>query len=208
MFARSIIHNFRYCVISSRELLQQKGAFSEFLEQHLQELDDDEGKVEHSDDDESLQLSIFIAPLSLSHCRTFGHSEFHSGQRDESSFCTLGVDHADVGEEVKCPKMRCDELNNIYNNIRTHTHIYCSSLNGSLRRRKHSGSRRSSQRSDQIKVDTKPKTKLIDSEEAATGAVGWGVYIRYFKSIGIFMGLAAIACNAIQQACSVYSSSE
>lgn len=80
-------------------------------------------------------------------------------------------------------------------------------MSGSVRRRRNS-SRRSSQKSDKINVEPKPKTKLIDTEDAATGAVGLGVYVRYFKSIGIFMGLSAIACNAVQQACSVYSSSK
>lgn len=138
-------------------------------------------------------------------CRTFGYSERHSGQRNESFVRALSVDHF-VGEEVHCQtererKNKIDKLETLFPFTQTH-----SSLNGSMRRRRNS-SRRSSQRSDKIKLDTKPKSKLIDSEEAATGAVGLGVYIRYFKSIGIFMGLGAIACNAIQQACSVYSSS-
>lgn len=53
----------------------------------------------------------------------------------------------------------------------------------------------------------KPKSKLIDTEDAATGAVGMGVYIRYFKSIGITMGVAAVLSNALTQAASVYSGS-
>lgn len=51
-------------------------------------------------------------------------------------------------------------------------------------------------------------SKLIDSEDAATGAVGMGVYIRYFQSIGIFLAVTAVLCNGITQAASVYSSSE
>lgn len=52
-----------------------------------------------------------------------------------------------------------------------------------------------------------PKSKLIDTEDAATGAVGIGVYVRYFKSIGITMGVAAVLSNALTQAASVYSGS-
>lgn len=53
----------------------------------------------------------------------------------------------------------------------------------------------------------KPKSKLIDTEDAATGAVGMGVYIRYFKSIGITLGVTAVLSNALTQAASVYSGS-
>lgn len=51
------------------------------------------------------------------------------------------------------------------------------------------------------------KSKLIDTEDAATGAVGIGVYVRYFKSIGIFLGVCAVLSNALTQAASVYSGS-
>lgn len=56
-------------------------------------------------------------------------------------------------------------------------------------------------------MQEKTKSKLIDTEDAATGAVGIGVYIRYFKSIGIFLGVSAVLANALTQAASVYSGS-
>jgi hypothetical protein len=81
-----------------------------------------------------------------------------------------------------------------------------SSLNGSVRRRR--SGRRGSEKSEKEVVPEKSKTKLIDNEEAATGSVGWGVYVRYFKSIGLTLGLTAVISNALMQASSVYSGSK
>lgn len=79
-----------------------------------------------------------------------------------------------------------------------------SSLNGSVRRRR--SGRRASDKSEKVAVPA-ANTKLIDSEDAATGSVGLGVYVRYFKSIGVFLGVSAVLCNAFNQAAAVYSSS-
>ena len=80
-----------------------------------------------------------------------------------------------------------------------------SSLNGSVRRRK-SGRKGSEISEKAVPVNT--KSKLIDSEDAATGGVGLGVYLRYFQSLGMTLFIASIFCNAIQQGASVYSSSK
>lgn len=74
-------------------------------------------------------------------------------------------------------------------------------------RRRRSG-RRGSQKSENEVVPEKPKSKLIDAEEAATGGVGWDVYLRYAKSIGVALGFTAIISNALMQASSVYSGSK
>jgi hypothetical protein len=75
-----------------------------------------------------------------------------------------------------------------------------------VRRRRKSG-RRDSEKSEKEVVE-QPKAKLIDTEEAATGSVGWAVYYRYAKSIGVFIGIMAICSNALMQASSVYSGSK
>lgn len=75
-----------------------------------------------------------------------------------------------------------------------------------MRRRK--SGRRSSEQSEKEAAPEKSKSKLIDNEEAATGSVGWGVYLRYFKSVGLTLGLTSVICNALMQASSVYSGSE
>lgn len=49
--------------------------------------------------------------------------------------------------------------------------------------------------------------KLIEEEEAATGSVGWGVYVRYFKSIGLWMTFIGFVSNLFFQGASVYSNS-
>lgn len=53
--------------------------------------------------------------------------------------------------------------------------------------------------------EQKPKIKLIESEDSATGKVGWGVYQRYFKSIGIPFMTAIVFFNGMNQAMSVLS---
>ncbi len=82
-------------------------------------------------------------------------------------------------------------------------------MNGSIRRRR---SRRVTERSEkEIPKETEEKqdkSKLIDVEEAASGSVGIAVYIRYFKSIGVLLCVAAVASNALNQAASVYSNSK
>lgn len=81
---------------------------------------------------------------------------------------------------------------------------YSSSTNGSVRKRR--GSRKITEKSEtEIDEDKVKSTKLIDVEEAASGSVGVAVYIRYFRSIGFFLCVAAIISNALNQAASVYS---
>jgi hypothetical protein len=67
-------------------------------------------------------------------------------------------------------------------------------------------SRRQSSKSE--KEAEKTKSKLTEIEEAATGAVGGRVYLRYFQSIGLSLSIGAIVCNAINSATSIYSSSK
>ena len=45
--------------------------------------------------------------------------------------------------------------------------------------------------------------KLMTSEEAAIGSVSWGVYLRYFKSVGITYVMIVILFNIISQTASV-----
>lgn len=67
--------------------------------------------------------------------------------------------------------------------------------------------RRVTEKSEKENEEKQDKSKLIDVEEAAAGSVGIAVYVRYFKSIGIFLCIAAVASNALNQAASVYSNS-
>lgn len=82
-------------------------------------------------------------------------------------------------------------------------------MNGSVKRRR---VRRVTDRSDKENPkeaeEKEDKSKLIDTEEAKAGSVGIKVYIRYFKSIGLFLCLSAVASNAANQAASVYANSK
>ncbi|KAG4077224.1 hypothetical protein HA402_005279 [Bradysia odoriphaga] len=139
---------------SYKELLAQKGAFAEFLTQHLQEIEDDEElkAIQGGIEDKDIKLML------------------------QRSFPTKSNP---ISEK--------------------------SSLGGTLQRRR---SRRITERSERETTkeaaEKQDKTKLIDVEEAASGSVGIAVYIRYFKSIGFLLCVAAVASNALNQAASVY----
>jgi len=78
-------------------------------------------------------------------------------------------------------------------------------LNGSVRRRK--SGRRASEKSEG-QAQAKARSKLIDTEDAASGAVPWSVYVAYFRSMGFWFAIGAVLCNIAQQTASVYSNSK
>lgn len=66
--------------------------------------------------------------------------------------------------------------------------------------------RRSSRRSQEEDVEKpKPVTKLIETEDSATGSVEWAVYLRYFKSIGLPYFITILVFNGINQSMAVLS---
>lgn len=82
-------------------------------------------------------------------------------------------------------------------------------MSGSIRKRRIS-QRRQSEKSEKEMGDNKAKqgSKLTEMEDAATGAVGFKVYLRYFQSIGLWMSIGAVLCNAINSGAAIYSSSK
>lgn len=46
----------------------------------------------------------------------------------------------------------------------------------------------------------------MTKEESATGGVSWRVYVSYFKSIGLLMGLTSVGFNILSQVFSIMSS--
>jgi hypothetical protein len=56
------------------------------------------------------------------------------------------------------------------------------------------------------KKERKPEiSKLIEAEEAATGSIGFGVYIEYFKKVGLWLSIFALGSNIFYQAASIFS---
>lgn len=90
--------------------------------------------------------------------------------------------------------------------------LISSSLNGSIRKRRISQRRQSekSEKGGDLVDDDKKKqgAKLTEMEDAATGAVGFKVYLRYFQSIGLWLSIGAVLSNAINSGASIYSSSK
>jgi hypothetical protein len=81
-------------------------------------------------------------------------------------------------------------------------------LNGSIRKRRTS-KRRESERSEKEEEDKqKVGAKLTELEDAATGAVGFKVYWRYFQSIGLMMTLGAVLSNVVNSGAGIFSSSK
>lgn len=81
-------------------------------------------------------------------------------------------------------------------------------MNGSIRKRRTS-KRRESERSEKEEENKKKVgTKLTEIEDAATGAVGIKIYLRYFQSIGLMLSLGAVLSNAINSGAGIYSSSK
>lgn len=81
-------------------------------------------------------------------------------------------------------------------------------MNGSIRKRRISQRRQSDKSEKEAEEKQKQASKLTEIEDAATGAVGFSVYIRYFKSIGVWMSIGAVASNALNSAAAIYSSSK
>lgn len=79
--------------------------------------------------------------------------------------------------------------------------MHFSSRRNSMGRR---ASRRS-QESEQKETTPTSKTKLIESEDNATGSVAFGVYLRYFKNVGWPFSITILIFNAINQSMAVTS---
>lgn len=80
-----------------------------------------------------------------------------------------------------------------------------SSREGSLRRR---SSRRSSKQSEEKAPAEQFVTKLIETEHSQVGGVSLGVYMRYFKSIGVPFAIIIFIFNALNQTMQVLSNCE
>ena len=138
----------------NRELQDQKGAFADFLLQHIQELDEE---------DEELALI-----------------------------------HETLGDNTLLKRVlsQTEKEESVRKNSRK------ESRKESVNSRKSIGSKK-----EILPEKTQEEEgKLIEKEEAATGSIGFGVYLRYFQSIGIWLSIGSILLNALNQGLAVYSS--
>ncbi|XP_069695544.1 multidrug resistance-associated protein 1 isoform X5 [Periplaneta americana] len=161
-----------------KQLLEKKGAFAEFLVQHLQEVGADDGTSEADLDEIKQQIENTIGAEELQLIRA-------RSRESESDTGSLGEKRSLSGS-----------LNRQYS-IESNTE-----KSGSLRRLnsidKESGSK--------TNFIAKPGgDKLIEAEKAETGSVKWRVYSHYLKSIGIFLSAATIFSNLVFQGFSVGS---
>uniref|UniRef100_A0A182Y9Z9 ABC-type glutathione-S-conjugate transporter n=2 Tax=Anopheles stephensi TaxID=30069 RepID=A0A182Y9Z9_ANOST len=141
---------------SYQELLDQKGAFAEFLTQHIQEMDDE--------DEDELKLI----------------------------------------QEV----LKDGEAKKIVQRAMSTRSQRSGSSNGSIRKKRIS--RAESRNSNKPRAaEPVPQqlsaATLIEKEESATGAVGYLVYVKYFKGIGLWLGFWSIFFSVINQGASIYA---
>uniref|UniRef100_A0AAG5CWE8 ABC-type glutathione-S-conjugate transporter n=1 Tax=Anopheles atroparvus TaxID=41427 RepID=A0AAG5CWE8_ANOAO len=141
---------------SYQQLLDQKGAFAEFLTQHIQELDEE--------DEEELKL---------------------------------------IQETLKDGEAKA-----IVQRAMSTRSDRSGSSNGSIRKKR--VSRAESRNSNKPRAVEAPAqlpsaATLIEKEESATGSVGYAVYIKYFKGIGLWLGFWSIFFSVINQGTSIYA---
>ncbi|XP_049281512.1 multidrug resistance-associated protein 1-like isoform X1 [Anopheles funestus] len=159
-----------------QQLIDQKGAFAEFLNQHIQELDDeDEGKL-------SVPFHVLL-DKSLYNWFDFFSSEISLIQE------TLNDDVA----------------SNVIQRALSVRSNHSNDSNGSTRKKPVSRqvSKQSLHSKENTTIPT--RANLIGVEESATGAVTWLVYKKYIKSIGFQFGVGSVLLTAINQGSGIFS---
>ncbi|KAG7197437.1 hypothetical protein KM043_013293 [Ampulex compressa] len=160
-----------------KQLLEKKGAFSEFLVQHLQEV----GNL-HTDDGSEAdlheikqQLESTIGADELQQKLTRGRSRISESQSESGSI----IDKRSLNGSLK--RQYSTESQQSGNYIRSN----------SIK--------------DKELVKPKVGEKLVEVEKAETGSVKWQVYSHYLKSIGWFLAISTIVMNAVFQSFSIGS---
>lgn len=157
------------------ELMRTKGAFSEFLIQHLQEVSAD------SEDLDELKQQLENT-LASGDSELRGKLERAISRRSES----VSEETASVNDS---PSRRSSEAGGGGDGVRKR---------GSLTKKDSSGSINGP-------PAPKEKDKLIEQERSEVGSVKWEVYKHYLKSIGITLSVVTIVLNIVFQAFSIGS---
>ncbi|XP_025074063.1 multidrug resistance-associated protein 1 isoform X4 [Pogonomyrmex barbatus] len=159
-----------------KQLLEKKGAFADFLVQHLQEVHVDEGsEADLREIKQQLESTMGVDELQQKLTRV--------RSRISESLSESGS----VAER----KSLNGSLTRQYSTESQQSANYM-----------HSNSTKEKETSKPNNVGE----KLIEIEKAETGSVKWKVYSHYLKSIGWFLSISTIVMNAVFQSFSIGSS--
>lgn len=164
---------------SYKELLSKKGAFAEFLIQHIQEINAED--VEDLDElKHTLEASIDDSELRSKLERAISHRSRSESQSEETG--------SQRGKLSRQESVSSDKSGG------------GGEVNG-LRKR---GSTEKAPIATG-EEDDKEKDTLIEQEKAETGSVKWPVYKHYLRSIGMVLSIATILLNMLFQGFSIGS---
>ncbi|XP_043683569.1 multidrug resistance-associated protein 1 isoform X3 [Vespula pensylvanica] len=160
-----------------KQLMDKRGAFAEFLMQHLQEV----GNL-HTDDGSDADLHEIKQQL-------------------ESKMGTQ-----EIQEKLTRARSRISESQSESGSI-TDRRSLNGSLKRQYSTESQQSGNYITGNSIKEKSPLQPKTgeKLIEVEKAETGSVKWKVYSHYLKSIGWFLSISTIVMNAVFQSFSIGS---
>ncbi|XP_006612231.1 multidrug resistance-associated protein 1 [Apis dorsata] len=159
-----------------KQLLEKRGAFSEFLVQHLQEVGNlhADGESEADLHEIKQHLESTIGSNELQQKLTRGKSRMSESQSESGSI----ADRKSLNGSLKRQYSTSSQQSGTYEN----SNIKEAKL-----------------------LSPKSGGKLIEVEKTETGSVKWRVYSHYFKSIGWFLSISTIIMNAIFQGFSIGS---
>ncbi|XP_043270601.1 multidrug resistance-associated protein 1 isoform X1 [Venturia canescens] len=160
-----------------KQLLDKRGAFADFLIQHLQEV----GNLKPDEESEG-DLSIIKQQLES----TMGTTELQTKLSSARSRGSITHSESGSANESINGSLRRQQSTESY-------HSKSESLNRSA--------------SVKGRDSLQPKTgeKIIEAEKAETGSVKLRVYVHYLKSIGWFLSISTIIMNAVFQSFSIGS---
>nr|CAD7413218.1 unnamed protein product [Timema poppensis] len=181
-----------------KQLVQSKGAFSEFLDQHLQDLVADEGADENHLEEIKQQLEKSLGPEEFQRKLSRAISRVSESRSQAGSLADLTAD----------TRSRTSSMHSMLS-------IVSAKSSGSMRRLNHLNSvssRRQAGGGSQLKLNEKKDVKLavpvpaakvgkklIEEEKAQVGNVKWSVYKSYIKAISFLLVSGTILFNGMSQ---------
>nr|CAD7423725.1 unnamed protein product [Timema monikensis] len=166
-----------------KELMQRKGAFADFLDQHLQEVVSNDATSEADLEEIKQQLESSLGPEEFQ--RKFN--------RAISRISDSRSENGSIGDTGSLPRRMSTLSTRSGGSLKR-------AASGSLRRL-NTGSRGQLNNIREKDLDL-PKfqdKKLIEAERAEVGNVKWVVYKHYMAAIGLFLTIGTLVINAILQ---------